>query len=66
MERRKVNCEVSRECSDIIKAWATERNIHCFRSECYNNIYVEMELTESEIEEVDKLIDGYYAKREAV
>lgn len=66
MERRKVNCEVCKECSDIIKAWAMERNIHCFRSECYDNIYVEMELTESEIEEVDALIDEYYAKREAV
>ena len=66
MERRKVNCEVCKECSDIIKAWAMEHNIHCFRSECYDNIYVEMCLTESEIKEVDALIDEYYGKKEAV
>ena len=64
MERRKVSCEVSKKCSDIIKTWATERNIRCFRSECYNNIYVEMELNETEIKEVNKIIDEYYAKTE--
>lgn len=60
MERRKVNCEVCKEVADAIKAWAVARDIRCFRSECYNNIYVEMELTETEIEEVDELIDDCY------
>lgn len=62
MNRRKVSCEVSKGCADAIKAWAVARDIHCFRSECYNNIYVEMELTEKEIEEVDNLIDEHYAR----
>lgn len=65
MERRKVNCEVSRGCSDAIKEWATARDITCFRSECYDNIYVEMKLTESEIQEVNALIDDYYAREVA-
>lgn len=60
MERRKVNCEVAKPVADEIKKWATERNIVCFRSECYDNIYVEMCLTETEIEEVDALIDELY------
>lgn len=60
MERRKVNCEVAKPVADKIKEWATERNIECFRSECYDNIYVEMTLTESEIDEVDLLIDELY------
>lgn len=62
MERRKVNCEVAKPIADKIKEWATERNIDCFRSECFSNIYVEMCLTESEIEEVDALIDELYER----
>lgn len=60
MERRKVNCEVAKPIADKIKEWATEHNVVCFRSECYDNIYVEMTLTESEIEEADSLIDELY------
>lgn len=60
MERRKVNCEVAKPVADEIKKWATEHNVVCFRSECYDNIYVEMTLTETEIEEVDALIDELY------
>jgi hypothetical protein len=60
MEKRKVNCEVAKPVADKIKEWANAHNVDCFRSECYDNIYVEMTLTETEIEEVDELIDELY------
>lgn len=58
--KRKVSCEVAKPVADKIKEWATERNVDCFRSECYDNIYVEMVLSETEIKEVDSLIDELY------
>lgn len=60
MEKRKVNCEVAKPVADEIKEWAIAHNVDCFRSECFSNIYVEMTLTETEIEEVDELIDELY------
>lgn len=60
MERRKMNCEVRKPVADAIKEWAIAHNVECFRSECYDNIYVEMNLTESEANEVDELIDDTY------
>lgn len=62
MERRKVSCEVQKLVADEIKKWATARNIECFRSECYDNIYVQMTLSETEIAEVDALIDDCYER----
>ena len=63
MERRRMNCVVSRELSDKLKEWALSRDIRCFRSEYYDEIYVEMDLTADEVEEVDSIIDEYYKAR---
>lgn len=64
MEKRKVNCEVAKPVADKIKEWAITHNVDCFRSECFSNIYVEMRLSESEIAEVNALIDKAYAEIE--
>lgn len=62
METRKVSCEVVKTVADKIKDWAIGYGIDCFRSECFDKIYVEMKLTESEIYEVNCLIDKAYAE----
>lgn len=62
MEKRKVNCEVAKPVADKIKEWAIAHNVDCFRSECFSSIYVEMTLSEAQIEEVDNLIDELYER----
>lgn len=62
METRKVSCEVVKTVADKIKDWAIAHNVDWCRSECFSNIYVEMRLSESEIAEVNALIDKTYAE----
>lgn len=61
-KRRKVNCVVNPLVSDKLKEWGEERNIVVFRTEHWKDRYVEMCLTETEIEEVDEFIDDLYGR----
>lgn len=64
METRKVSCEVVKTVADKIKDWAIAHNVDCFRSECFDKIYVEMKLDEKQIYEVNALIDKAYKEIE--
>lgn len=59
-KRRKVHCVVNPLVADKLKEWGEARHIVVFRTEHWEDKYVEMTLTETEIKEVDSLTDELY------